>query len=74
MLRRSRCVPIFLEKHVVFQNVITAVLLWNHFSPSRLVHVHKCLQFIENMLFVVVVAVFFTLTDRASAVRSNIRG
>ena len=38
-------------KSVVFQNMITAVPLWNHFSPSRLVPV------------VVVVVVFLTLTD-----------
>ena len=32
--------------------MITVVLLWNRFPPSRLVPVQKCLQFIENMLCV----------------------
>ena len=39
-------------KSVVFQNMITAVSLWNRvkISPSRLVPVQKCLQFIENII------------------------
>ena len=40
-------------KSVVFQNMITAVSLWNRvkISPSRLVLVQKCLQFIENIVY-----------------------
>ena len=36
------------RKYVVLQNMITAVLLWNHFSPTRLVPVQKCIQFIDT--------------------------
>ena len=36
------------KKSVVFQNMITDVLLWSHFSPSRFVPVQKSIQFIDT--------------------------
>ena len=54
-INRSVCcikLKVHSTKYVVFQNITAVLLLLNRFSPSRLVPVNKCLQFIENMLCV----------------------